>query len=110
MTTKRFTLISVGLLLALVGCVMLSLVWRLADVPVAVQETVLWLRGYRLAIGGLAGMNLAVVGVLMQGLFRNPLADPGIIGAGAGASFTGLLGILFWHHVMQGWLPGRARN
>jgi iron complex transport system permease protein len=36
----------------------------------------------RLALGLLVGAALAVSGALMQGLFRNPLADPGIVGVG----------------------------
>jgi iron complex transport system permease protein len=40
----------------------------------------------RLALGALIGAALAVSGALMQGLFRNPLADPGIVGVSAGAS------------------------
>ncbi|OOF09419.1 iron ABC transporter permease [Salinivibrio sp. PR5] len=40
------------------------------------------------------GALLAVCGTLMQGLFRNPLADPGIIGVSGGASLGGALGLL----------------
>ncbi|OOE41468.1 iron ABC transporter permease [Salinivibrio kushneri] len=40
------------------------------------------------------GALLAVCGALMQGLFRNPLADPGIIGVSGGASLGGALGLL----------------
>ncbi|SIN88048.1 iron ABC transporter permease [Salinivibrio sp. ES.052] len=40
------------------------------------------------------GALLAVSGTLMQGLFRNPLADPGIIGVSGGASLGGALGLL----------------
>ena len=39
----------------------------------------------RLAQGILVGAALAVSGAVMQGLFRNPLADPGLVGVGAGA-------------------------
>ena len=39
----------------------------------------------RVVLGILIGAALAVSGALMQGLFRNPLADPGIIGVSAGA-------------------------
>ncbi len=44
----------------------------------------------RALVALLAGANLAVAGVLLQGVTRNPLADPGIIGvtAGAGVSAT----------------------
>ena len=37
-------------------------------------------------MGVLIGAALAVSGAVMQGLFRNPLADPGIVGVSAGAS------------------------
>jgi len=40
----------------------------------------------RVAIGALIGAALAVSGAVMQGLFRNPLADPGLIGVAAGAA------------------------
>jgi iron complex transport system permease protein len=54
----------------------------------------------RLAMGFLVGAALAVSGALMQGLFRNPLADPGIIGVGAGAGLGAVLAI-----VLGGLLP-----
>jgi len=40
-----------------------------------------------LMVAALVGAALACAGAAMQGLFRNPLADPGIIGVSAGASF-----------------------
>lgn len=40
----------------------------------------------RTALGVLAGLSLAVAGTLMQGVSRNPLADPGLLGINAGAS------------------------
>ncbi|MGY6709389.1 MAG: FecCD family ABC transporter permease [Rhizobiaceae bacterium] len=39
----------------------------------------------RVVLGMLVGAALAVSGAVMQGLFRNPLADPGIVGVSAGA-------------------------
>src|SRR6056297_3371477 len=48
----------------------------------------------RLAMGGLVGAALAVSGAAMQGLFRNPLADPGIVGVGAGAGLGAILAIV----------------
>jgi iron complex transport system permease protein len=41
----------------------------------------------RAVLGALVGAALAVSGAVMQGLFRNPLADPGIVGVSAGAAF-----------------------
>ncbi|MFC9173556.1 iron chelate uptake ABC transporter family permease subunit [Streptomyces sp. YIM 132580] len=40
----------------------------------------------RTALGVLAGLCLAVAGTLMQGVSRNPLAEPGLLGINAGAS------------------------
>lgn len=54
----------------------------------------------RLALGLLIGAALAVAGALMQGLFRNPLADPGITGVGAGAGLGAVTAI-----VLGGLLP-----
>jgi iron complex transport system permease protein len=42
----------------------------------------------------LVGAGLAISGAALQGLFRNPLVDPGIIGVTAGAGFGGTLAIL----------------
>lgn len=48
---------------------------------------VFWhIRAPRLAMGALAGMALGLAGALIQGLFRNPLADPGLIGVQAGGA------------------------
>ncbi len=40
----------------------------------------------RVILAGLVGVSLAVCGTVMQGLFRNPLADPSLIGVSSGAS------------------------
>jgi iron complex transport system permease protein len=42
----------------------------------------------RLILGGLIGAALAISGTLMQGLFRNPLADPGLVGVSSGAALA----------------------
>ncbi|HWK63415.1 MAG TPA: iron ABC transporter permease [Rhizobiaceae bacterium] len=47
----------------------------------------------RVAMGMLVGAALAVAGAIMQGLFRNPLADPGLIGVSAGSAL-GAVGML----------------
>jgi len=54
----------------------------------------------RLAMGLAVGAALAVSGAVMQGLFRNPLADPGIVGVSAGAGLGAILAI-----VLGGLLP-----
>ena len=58
------------------------------------RDTFLKLRGFRLAAAFLAGAALAVGGVVVQGLFRNPLASPSVLGTTAGASFGGQVALL----------------
>src|SRR5690606_35693506 len=42
----------------------------------------------RVVLGAFVGASLAVAGAMMQGLFRNPLADPGLIGVSSGAALA----------------------
>ncbi|GAA1699718.1 iron chelate uptake ABC transporter family permease subunit [Microcella alkalica] len=51
------------------------------------------LRVPRTVIGLLAGAALGVAGVVMQGVTRNPIADPGLLGVTAGSSFAVVVGI-----------------
>ena len=51
------------------------------------------LRVPRTVVGLLAGAALGLAGAVMQGVTRNPLADPGLLGVSAGASFALVLGI-----------------
>ena len=58
------------------------------------QELVLWnIRLPRICIGVLAGCGLASAGASLQGIFRNPLADPGLIGSSSGAA-VGAVGMI----------------
>ncbi|WP_011580782.1 FecCD family ABC transporter permease [Chelativorans multitrophicus] len=54
----------------------------------------------RIALGMFVGAALAVSGALMQGLFRNPLADPGIIGVSAGAALGAISVIVLGHTLL----------
>lgn len=59
------------------------------------QEAVLiTLRLPRVVLGALVGSTLAIAGAAIQGLFRNPLAEPGLIGISSGASFFAVLMIV----------------
>ncbi|MBB3146922.1 iron complex transport system permease protein [Phyllobacterium trifolii] len=50
------------------------------------DSIIIWdIRLPRIILGAMIGASLAVSGAVMQGLFRNPLADPGIVGVSAGA-------------------------
>jgi iron complex transport system permease protein len=52
------------------------------------ENVLLWIRLPRVVMGMLIGAGLAVSGMSMQGLFRNPLADPTIMGITSGASLS----------------------
>ena len=57
-------------------------------------ETVIWnIRGPRVLAAILCGAALAVAGAAFQGLFRNPLVSPDILGASSGAALGAVLGI-----------------
>lgn len=58
----------------------------------SVSSIIVWeLRLPRTVLGVVAGASLAVAGVVMQALTRNPLAEPGILGVNAGASLAVVL-------------------
>lgn len=60
------------------------------------EQAVIWeLRLPRTLLAVLVGAMLAQCGAVMQGLFRNPLADPGIIGVSSGAAVGAVLAIYF---------------
>lgn len=66
-------------------------VWDALTAPVAGNNdhaVVRDLRVPRTVVGLLAGVALGVAGALMQGLTRNPIADPGLLGVNAGASLA----------------------
>ena len=50
----------------------------------------------RVLASGLVGSGLALAGLLFQGLFRNPIADPYVIGSSGGAVFGACIGIFFF--------------
>jgi iron complex transport system permease protein len=66
-----------------------------SGLPPAV-ETVVWqIRGPRVVAAVLVGSALATAGAAFQGLFRNPLVSPDILGASSGAALGTVLGIFF---------------
>ncbi|MDR3418977.1 MAG: iron ABC transporter permease [Nevskia sp.] len=56
--------------------------------------TVLQLRLPRVVLGLAVGAALAVSGAAMQGIFRNPLADPGLVGVSSGAALGAVAAIV----------------
>lgn len=63
---------------------------------------VLNIRLPRVLLGLLVGAGLAVSGALMQGLFRNPLADPGLVGVSSGAGLAAAATIVLGDRFLAG--------
>lgn len=107
-----------AIFLGLVSCLSLTVgatgvtPWDMAiallqgQAPDAMASVVLFdIRLPRLFMGICVGAALAVSGAVMQGLFRNPLADPGIVGVSAGAGLGAITAI-----VLGGMLPVVLRD
>ncbi|GAA0293092.1 iron complex transport system permease protein [Gracilibacillus halotolerans] len=58
----------------------------------------------RVLVAALGGAALAASGVAMQGLFRNPLVEPGYIGVSSGASLGAVIAIYFGLSAFNAWL------
>jgi iron complex transport system permease protein len=109
----RRTGVALGLLVLVVAAASLSigaasgspmaiLAALLRGEPIPMQDwiIVMEIRLPRLLLGLVVGASLAVSGAVMQGLFRNPLADPGLVGVSAGAGLGAITAI-----VLGGLLP-----
>ncbi len=72
------------------------------------HELVVWtFRMPRILVAFMVGAALAVSGTILQGITRNPLADPGILGVTSGASLAAVATIV-WFDVPISWLPFAA--
>ncbi|MFD4830753.1 FecCD family ABC transporter permease [Streptomyces uncialis] len=69
-----------------------------------VGESVLWnVRLPRVVLALLVGASLGCAGALMQGVFGNPLAEPGVIGISAGAAVGAVVAIAFGLTFLGNW-------
>jgi iron complex transport system permease protein len=66
-----------------------------SEVGANVETVILRIRGPRVLAAVLVGAALSVAGAAFQGLFRNPLVSPDILGASSGAALGAILGIYF---------------
>lgn len=72
---------------------------------IARDEVVLWsIRFPRIALAGIVGALLAAGGATMQGLFRNPLADPALVGVSSGAALAAAITIVIGDRYVVGHL------
>jgi iron complex transport system permease protein len=75
-----------------------------ADVPAAWQRIVWDVRLPRVLLAGIVGASLAMSGATYQGVFRNPLADPYLIGVATGAALGATIVVVSdvpasWHGI-----------
>lgn len=66
----------------------------IGDIPAGTVDIVWQLRLPRVLLAAVVGGSLACAGAVFQGIFRNPMADPYLLGTSAGASLGGALAIL----------------
>lgn len=68
------------------------------------QETILWqVRLPRALTAAMVGAALAVSGAVLQGLFRNPLASPSVLGVSSGATLGAALALFFGLASLYAW-------
>ena len=114
--TTRATALSLGLAVALIAGIMLSaVIGQLAIGPTEVVgsllraigidtgwtptdpiiESTLWVvRFPRIVMALVVGASLAIAGAVMQAIFGNPLAEPGVVGVSSGAALGAAAGIV----------------
>ena len=79
-----------------VGAVPFSLLSLMTGTASTLENTVFYdIRGPRVVLAAFVGASLAVSGASLQGLFRNPLADPGLIGVSSGGALGAIFVIVF---------------
>ena len=64
------------------------------------------IRSPRVLLAGLVGASLGISGASLQGLFRNPLADPGLIGVSAGAALGAAIVIVLGSSIIPDYIFG----
>jgi iron complex transport system permease protein len=103
---RPYSLLWTGLVAVLVAVVCASLVlgapipfgdlWSGDAAKQSVAREIFWhLRPLRIAAGLLVGASLAVSGAALQSTFRNPLAEPYLLGISAGGALGAALGLAF---------------
>ena len=124
-SVARGTALSLGLLVALVAAIVLSAMsgqlaispaeiggsllrsigirtdWAPAD-PI-IESTLWFVRFPRIVMGLAVGAALAVAGAVMQAIFGNPLAEPGVVGVSSGAALGASAAIVFGVTALGSW-------
>jgi iron complex transport system permease protein len=104
------TRVSWETIVRVIGQRMLPAGWVDASQVSSTDSVIVWLiRIPRVVVAALVGTGLATAGAIMQGLFRNPLAEPGLAGPGAGAVLGGVIAfVMGWTATSSVSLPVSA--
>jgi iron complex transport system permease protein len=104
------TYMSWGTILQVLAAKLMPAAWVDASSLTKADEVIVWMiRLPRTIVAACVGAGLALAGAVMQGLFRNPLAEPGLAGAGAGAVLGAVIAfVLGWSTVAVVSLPACA--
>lgn len=73
------------------------------EIPDWQSNIILDVRLPRMIIAMFAGASLALCGLVMQGMFRNPLASPSVLGVSSGASFGAVIAIYLGFSLFSAW-------
>jgi len=104
MNTYKYFSLTIFFLFCIIAAIFIgryqgnSNVWDLLDNEL-LQALILRIRLPRIIISLLVGSALAVSGLVMQTIFQNSLADPGVLGISQAAGFGASLGILIFPSV-----------
>jgi iron complex transport system permease protein len=94
-----------GITLGALPRILTAMLGGRAEAEVAREQLVLIdIRLPRLLLGMFVGAALAVAGAMMQGMFRNPLADPGLIGVSSGAAVAAVATIALGNGLAAPWI------
>ena len=89
-------LITIALMAVILGPVEINYLNKLSAYDQLVEDYILWqVRLPRILFAIALGASLGLAGALTQGLFRNPLADPGLLGVSSGAAAAAAGAIVF---------------
>lgn len=94
-----------GITLASLPRVLSAMLTGRYETDVAREQLVLIdIRLPRMLLGMFVGASLAVAGAMMQGMFRNPLADPGLVGVSSGAALAAVATIALGNSLAAPWI------
>ena len=94
MKKKILILFLILVLVSLLGIIKGSVNIPLGELLLKTNQPIIMLRVFRIIVGIIAGMGLAVSGIVLQAILRNCLAEPYLLGTSSGAGLGAVLAIV----------------